>query len=89
MTVNLKVIQEKPKGLSVDDIQDGYFLVKGDKAWVIRENYYKFTLIELGNFVMTTNMTKTDLEDFINSWIDIKILSPKQVNLNIGFQWRD
>ncbi|AAU40351.1 hypothetical protein CHCC15322_2085 [Bacillus licheniformis] len=34
-------------------------------------------------------MPKTDLEDFINSWIDIKILSPKQVNLNIGFQWRD
>ncbi|MEC1810928.1 hypothetical protein NQS36_16260 [Bacillus sp. C1(2022)] len=88
MTINLKVIQEKPKGLSVDDIQDGFFLVKGDNAWVIRSHARDFSLIDLGTFEIHL-MPKTDLEDFINSWIDIKILSPKQVNLNIGFQWRD
>ncbi|MCY8438586.1 MULTISPECIES: hypothetical protein [Bacillus] len=88
MTINLKVIQEKPKGLSVDDIQDGYFLVKGNAVWVIKKHACDFTLIELGTFQLYLR-SKADLEDLINSQSDMKILSSKQVNLNIGFQWRD
>ncbi|MCY9148823.1 hypothetical protein [Bacillus haynesii] len=88
MTINLKVIQEKPKGLSVDDIQDGYFLVRGNAVWVIKKHACDFTLIELGTFQLYLR-SKADLEDLINSQSDMKILRPKQVNLNIGFQWRD
>ncbi|MED2945431.1 hypothetical protein VSK91_19825 [Bacillus swezeyi] len=91
MTINLKVRQEKPKGLSVDDIQDGYFLVKDDNVWAIHKDSSssRIFLIELSNFHVTVASNESELKQVFGDWECVKILSPKQVNLNIGFQWKE
>lgn len=92
MAINLKVKQEKPKGFSINDIQDGFFIVKGDDVWVVKKDFTlksPIHLVELKTFHVNTLTTKTDLKNFFADWSRVKILSPKQVNLNIGFQWRE
>ncbi|MCW8785864.1 MULTISPECIES: hypothetical protein [Bacillus amyloliquefaciens group] len=92
MTINLKVKQEKRKGLSINDIQDGYFILKDDHVWIVKmdvTNRNKIHLIELKTFDVKTVSTKSELKSSFADWNRIKILSPKQVNLNIGFQWKE
>ncbi|MEG7378933.1 hypothetical protein V5785_06230 [Bacillus subtilis] len=92
MTINLKVKQEKRKGVSINDIQDGYFILKGDDVWIVKmdvTNRDKIHLIDLETFHVKTVSTKNELKSSFADWNRIKILSPKQVNLNIGFQWRE
>ncbi|MEK4315772.1 MULTISPECIES: hypothetical protein [Bacillus] len=92
MTINLKVKQEKRKGASINDIQDGYFILKDDDVWIVKidvTNSDKIYLIELETFDVKTVSTKNELKSSFADWNRIKILSPKQVNLNIGFQWRE
>ncbi|KJD58287.1 hypothetical protein UZ38_08910 [Bacillus amyloliquefaciens] len=92
MTINLKVKQEKRKGLSINDIQDGYFILRNDDVWIVKmdvTNRNKIHLIDLETFHVKTVSTKNELKSLFADWSQIKILSPKQVNLNIGFQWRE
>ncbi|ARC58794.1 hypothetical protein CHCC14809_2274 [Bacillus licheniformis] len=91
MTINLKVNQDKPKGFTVNDIKGGFFLVKGDNVWAVHEDSSssKIFLIELSNFHVTVVSSKYELKHVFGDWECVKILSPKQVNLNIGFQWKD
>ncbi|MBU8716559.1 hypothetical protein [Bacillus subtilis] len=92
MTINLKVKQEKRKGLSINDIHDGYFILRNDDVWIVKmdvTNRNKIHLIDLETFHVKTVSTKNELKNSFADWSQIKILSPKQVNLNIGFQWRE
>ncbi|MCP1460270.1 hypothetical protein [Bacillus amyloliquefaciens] len=92
MTINLKVKQEKRKGLSIKDIQDGFFILKNDDVWIVKmdvTNENKIHLIDLETFHVKTVSTKSELKSSFADWNRIKILSPKQVNLNIGFQWKE
>ncbi|MEC1685996.1 hypothetical protein [Bacillus mojavensis] len=92
MTINLKVKQEKRKGLSINDIQDGYFILRNDDVRIVKmdvTNRNKIHLIDLKTFHVKTVSTKSELKSLFEDWSRIKILSPKQVNLNIGFQWKD
>ncbi|MCY8997876.1 hypothetical protein [Bacillus inaquosorum] len=92
MTINLKVKQEKRKGLSINDIQDGFFILRNDDVWIVKmdvTNRNKIHLIDLETFHVTTVASTKELKNVFEDWNRIKILSPKQVNLNIGFQWRE
>ncbi|WP_459198535.1 hypothetical protein [Bacillus subtilis] len=92
MTINLKVKQEKRKGVSINDIQDGFFVLKDDHVRIVKmdvTNRNKIHLIDLKTFDVKTVSTKNELKNSFADWSQIKILSPKQVNLNIGFQWRE
>ncbi|MCY8318282.1 hypothetical protein MOC71_16445 [Bacillus vallismortis] len=39
MAINLKIKHEKPKGLSINDIQDGFFILKDEDVWVIKKDF--------------------------------------------------
>lgn len=88
MVVNLKVIKDAPKR-GHKDISDGTFLVKGNNVWVVKDHptMSKWNIISLGNFHVEA-VDKIHLQSFFASWEDVEILFPKQVNINIGFQWR-
>lgn len=65
MTINLKVKQEKRKGLSINDIQDGYFILRNDDVWIVKmdvTNRNKIHLIDLETFHVKTVSTKNDLK---------------------------
>ncbi|CAI6269492.1 SPbeta prophage-derived putative protein YopY [Bacillus subtilis] len=92
MTINLKVQREKRKGLSINDIQDGFFILKDDHVQVVKmdvTNSNKIHLIDLKTFDVKTVASIEDIKYVYEEWRRLKILSPKQVNLNIGFQWKE
>ncbi|MBG8573984.1 hypothetical protein JDW21_11060 [Bacillus subtilis] len=92
MTINLKVKQEKRKGVSINDIQDGFFILKDDHVRIVKmdvTNRNKIHLIDLKTFDVKTVASIEEIKYVYEDWRQIKILSPKQVNLNIGFQWRE
>ncbi|PTU25833.1 hypothetical protein DA469_21690 [Bacillus subtilis] len=91
MSIKLKIIKDQPKKLKFKDISDGYFLVgDDDMAWMV--NYDSCTsrifLVNLKDLNVKVFSNKEEFKFGLN-WDSITILSPKQVNLNIGFQWKD
>lgn len=93
MTINLRVIKEKINGPKISDISDGFFLLKGNDVWVVKINPSKSSsllyLVNLNSFEVLDNVKREELKHIFSGWDEMKILSPKQVNLNIGFQWRE
>ncbi|MGG2943030.1 hypothetical protein ABEO51_07895 [Bacillus safensis] len=92
MTINLRVIKEKTSGPKISDISDGFFLLNGNDVWAIKINPSKsssFYLVNLNTFEVLDNVKREELKHTFSGWDEMKILSPKQVNLNIGFQWRE
>lgn len=91
MPINLKIRKNEADKPKIKEVEGGYFFKINESIYCIQElNMGVCVTIELNDLSVRSYASMKELKKMLqDKGSSVEIIRPKQVNVNIGFEWRD